>query len=147
LHLLTAECLPIRWYLCFFNACNSEGGTKSSKILSRIQRQFFKHRNSGNRFINSIASEQRKEQKRYLEQTALLNDGEAMPYFPLTQRLKIAIGGFIFFTGILLLILAFLTTTKAANLESIMPNELIIAIAAVVGILDVVCGFLLFRKS
>jgi hypothetical protein len=88
-----------------------------------------------------------KEQKRYLGQTALLNDVEAMPYFPLTQRLKIAIGGFLFFTGVLLLILAFLTTTKTANLEAIIPNELIIAAAAVVGILDVVCGFLLFYKT
>jgi hypothetical protein len=70
-----------------------------------------------------------------------------MPYFPLKHRIKIALGGFVFFTGLLLLILAFLTTTKAANLESIMPNELIIAVAAVVGVLDVVCGFLLFRKS
>jgi hypothetical protein len=57
-----------------------------------------------------------------------------------------AIGGFVFFTGVLLLILAFLTTTKTANLEAIIPNELVIAAAAVVGILDVVCGFLLFHK-
>ncbi len=70
-----------------------------------------------------------------------------MPYFSLTQRLKIAIGGFVFFTGVLLLILALLTTTKTANLESIIPNELIIATTAIVGILDVICGFLLFRKK
>ena len=75
-----------------------------------------------------------------------MNDGEAMPYFPFTQRLKIALGGFVFFTGVLLLILAFLTTTKTANLETIIPSELLIAAAAVVGILDVVCGFLLFQK-
>ena len=143
---LTAECLPTRWYFCFFNACTSDGGTKSSKTLSRIQRHFFEHRNSGNRFINSTASEQLKEQKRYLEQATLLNDGKTMPYLPLTQQLKIAIGGFVFFTGLLLLILAFLTTTKTANLETIIPNDLLIAAAAVVGILDVVCGFLLFHK-
>jgi hypothetical protein len=70
-----------------------------------------------------------------------------MPYFSLRQRLKIALGGFVFFLGLLLLILTFLTTTKAANLASIMPNELMAALAAVVGILDVVCGFLLFRKK
>ena len=69
-----------------------------------------------------------------------------MSYFSLKQRLKIALGGFVFFLGLLLLILAVLTTTRAVNLESIIPNELIIAVAAVVGILDVVCGFLLFRK-
>lgn len=70
-----------------------------------------------------------------------------MPYFSLKQRLKIAIGGFVLFLGLLLLILAVLTTTKAVNLESIIPNGLLIAVAAVVGILDIVCGFLLFRKT
>ena len=69
-----------------------------------------------------------------------------MPYFSLKQRLTIAIGGFAFFIGLLLLILVFLTTTKAANLESIIPNDLIIAVAALVGILDIACGFLLFQK-
>ena len=69
-----------------------------------------------------------------------------MPYFSIKQRLKIAIGGFVLFLGLLLLLLAILTTTRAANLESIISNEMIIAVAAVVGILDIVCGFLLFRK-
>ena len=69
-----------------------------------------------------------------------------MPYFSLKQRLKIALGGFVLFIGFTLLILAFLTTTKAVNLESVMQNELIVAAAAVVGVLDVVCGFLLFQK-
>ena len=69
-----------------------------------------------------------------------------MPYFSLKRRLKIAIGGFVFFIGLLLLILAVLTTTKAVNLESVMPDELMIAVVAVMGLMDVVCGFLLFRK-
>ena len=69
-----------------------------------------------------------------------------MPYFSLKRRLKIALGGFVFFIGLLLLILAVLTTTKAVNLESVMPDELMIAVVAVVGLMDVVCGFLLFRK-
>jgi hypothetical protein len=68
-----------------------------------------------------------------------------MPYFPLKQRLKIALGGFVSFVGFILLIFAFLTTTKAANLESIIQNELIV-VAMVVGILDILCGYLLFRK-
>ena len=70
-----------------------------------------------------------------------------MPYFSLKQRLKIALGGFVLFLGLLLLIIAFLTTTNSVNLESIIPNELIIAVAAVVGILDIVCGCFLFLKS
>ena len=69
-----------------------------------------------------------------------------MAYFSLKRRLKIAIGGFVFFIGLLLLTLAVLTTTKAVNLESVMPDELMIAVIAVVGLMDVVCGFLLFRK-
>jgi hypothetical protein len=73
------------------------------------------------------------------------DDETAMPYFPLKQRLKIALGGFVSFVGFILLIFAFLTTTKAANLESVIQNELI-AVAMVVGILDILCGFLLFRK-
>jgi hypothetical protein len=75
-------------------------------------------------------------------------DGEKkMPYFSLKQRLKIAIGGFVFFTGLLLLIFTLLTTTKAVNLESVIPSQLIVAFAAVVGVLDIVCGFLLFLKK
>jgi hypothetical protein len=70
-----------------------------------------------------------------------------MPYFPVKQRLKIALGGFVLFTGLLLVILTLLTITKAANLETAIPNELIVAFAAVVGILDVVCGYILFRKK
>ena len=69
-----------------------------------------------------------------------------MPYFSFRERVKIALGGFAFFAGLILVILAFLTTTGAANLESIIPNEVMVAAAAVVGILDVICGFLLFTK-
>jgi hypothetical protein len=69
-----------------------------------------------------------------------------MPYFSLKQRLKIALGGFVFFIGLMLLIFAVLTMTRAVNLESVMQNEIIVAVAAVVGVLDVVCGFLLFQK-
>jgi uncharacterized membrane protein len=70
-----------------------------------------------------------------------------MPYFPLKQRLKIALGGFVSFIGFMLLIFAVLTTTRTANLESIMQNGFIVAVAIIVGILDIICGFLLFRKS
>jgi uncharacterized membrane protein len=69
-----------------------------------------------------------------------------MPYFPLKQRLKIALGGFVSFVGFMILLFALLTTTKTVNLESVMKNELIVAVAVIVGILDLICGFLLFRK-
>jgi uncharacterized membrane protein len=69
-----------------------------------------------------------------------------MPSFSLKQRLKIAIGGFVSFVGLMMLLLAFLTVTRTVNLESVMQNELIVAVVAIVGILDVICGFLLLRK-
>ena len=69
-----------------------------------------------------------------------------MPYFPLKQRLKIALGGFVSFVGFMILLFALLTTTKTVNLESVMKNEFIVAVAVIVGILDIICGFLLFRK-
>lgn len=69
-----------------------------------------------------------------------------MPSFSLKQRLKIAIGGFVSFVGFMILLLAFLTVTRTVNLESVMQNELIVAVAAIVGILDIICGFLLLWK-
>jgi uncharacterized membrane protein len=69
-----------------------------------------------------------------------------MPYFPLKQRLKIALGGFVSFVGFMILLFALLTMTKTVNLESVLKNELIVAVAVIVGILDIICGFLLFRK-
>jgi uncharacterized membrane protein len=69
-----------------------------------------------------------------------------MPYFPLKQRLKIALGGFVSFVGFMILLFALLTVTKTVNLESVVKNELVVAVAVIVGILDIICGFLLFRK-
>jgi len=69
-----------------------------------------------------------------------------MPYFPLKQRFKIALGGFVSLVGFMLLFFALLTTTRTINLESVVKNEYIVAVAAIVGILDIICGFLLFRK-
>jgi len=70
-----------------------------------------------------------------------------MPYFPLKQRLKIALGGFVSLVGFLILVFALLATTRTVNLESVVKNEFIVAVAVVVGILDILCGFLLFRKK
>jgi hypothetical protein len=70
-----------------------------------------------------------------------------MPYFPLKQRLKIALGGFACLVGFMALLFALLTTTGTLNLENVMKNEVIAAVAVTVGILDVICGYLLFRKK
>ena len=69
-----------------------------------------------------------------------------MPYFPLRHRLKIALGGLVSFVGFMILVVALLTTTRAVNLESVVKSEFIVALAVVVGILDIVCGFLLIRR-
>ena len=45
-----------------------------------------------------------------------------------------------------MLVFVLLTTTRTVNLESVVKNEFIIAVALIVGILDILCGFLLFRK-
>lgn len=70
-----------------------------------------------------------------------------MPYLSPKQRLKIALGGFISFIGILILITMLLTMTNAANIENTMPNNVIIAAVAIIGILDIICGLFLFRKN
>lgn len=70
-----------------------------------------------------------------------------MAIFSLSQRFKIALGGFISFIGCMILILAFLSVTRTASFEGILQNELIISLLAVVGVLDVSCGFLLLRKK
>jgi uncharacterized membrane protein len=69
-----------------------------------------------------------------------------MPSFSLKQRLKIAIGGFVSFVGLIILVVTVLTMTNAVNLESVAQNDLIVAVAVVIGIVDIFCGFLLFWK-
>jgi len=70
-----------------------------------------------------------------------------MPTFSKAQRLKIALGGFVSFTGFMMLLLAMLTATETGNPSSVFQNELVIAAVVAVGILDVVCGFLLYLKD
>ena len=69
-----------------------------------------------------------------------------MPYLPLKQRLKIALGGFVSLVGFMILLFALLTTTGNVNLGTL-QNWLIFTAAAIVGILDLICGFLLVRKK
>jgi hypothetical protein len=64
--------------------------------------------------------------------------------FSLTQRLKIALGGFVSFVGLMVLSVTILTMTNSVNLEGVVHSDFIIAVVVVVGLLDVVSGFLLF---
>ncbi|MEM2098302.1 MAG: hypothetical protein QXU99_00940 [Candidatus Bathyarchaeia archaeon] len=70
-----------------------------------------------------------------------------MPYLSPKQRLKIALGGFISLIGILILVTVLLAITNTVNIENALPNNLIIAAAVIIGILDIFCGFFLFRKN
>jgi hypothetical protein len=70
-----------------------------------------------------------------------------MPVFSAAQRLKIALGGFISFTGFLLLVSAIVSATRAANLELVFPDGSAVAIVAAEAALDVACGLLLMLRN
>ncbi len=71
----------------------------------------------------------------------------SMPVFSDTQRLKIALGGFVSFTGLLILVSAILNATGTANLGLVFQSGLAIAIASIVALLDVACGLLLVLEG
>jgi len=68
-----------------------------------------------------------------------------MPYFTRKQRFKIALGGFILFTGFLVLIFTFLVITKMINVENALQPNLLVNVMAFIGILDLIAGILLLR--
>lgn len=70
-----------------------------------------------------------------------------MPHFSHQERLKIALGGFISFIGLMIIIFAFLTITKTIDLTLILQNHWMITVVALVGALDIVAGVLLFKKD
>jgi hypothetical protein len=67
--------------------------------------------------------------------------------FSRNQRLKIALGGFMSFTGFLILAMVILTATGSTNLESIIQNQVVIGVVATLGFLDVFCGILLYFRE
>ena len=70
-----------------------------------------------------------------------------MPIFSISQRLKIALGGFTSLIGFIIILCATLSATKSADLELIFQNALAIVIASVVGALNIGCGLLLILKN
>ena len=66
-----------------------------------------------------------------------------MPVFSTNKRLKIALGGFVSFTGFLILVVVILTTTGTANLAVVFQSQMMVGAVAFIGLLDVFCGFLL----
>ena len=90
---------------------------------------------------------QSKEQKRYLDPSILLVVRKQCRTFHLSNASKIALGGFLSLAGFIILLLALLTTTGTVNLEGVVKTEFIVTVAIVVGVLDIICGFLLFWKK
>jgi hypothetical protein len=66
-----------------------------------------------------------------------------LPTYTFSQRLKIALGGFISFTGMMVFACAILTLTGAVNLAIVFQGTIFVFIAAVVAGLNLVCGLLL----
>jgi vacuolar-type H+-ATPase subunit I/STV1 len=60
-----------------------------------------------------------------------------------TKRLKIALGGFVSFTGFIILILVVLAGTGAADLSVVFHNEFLMAAILALGFIDIFCGILL----
>jgi hypothetical protein len=66
-----------------------------------------------------------------------------MPKFTFSQRLIIAFGGFLFFLGTVLLTTAFILVLKIVEIETVLQSDMIRRILIIVGLLDLVAGFLL----
>jgi hypothetical protein len=57
--------------------------------------------------------------------------------------LKIALGGFVSFTGFIILVIVILSATGAADMQGVLPNDAMVNLVAFLGFLDVLCGLLL----
>ncbi len=65
-----------------------------------------------------------------------------------SDRLKIALGGFVSFTGFIVLLIVVLTSTGAVDMNSVFQNQVMVAAVAFLGVVDVLCGVLLvFREK
>jgi hypothetical protein len=71
-----------------------------------------------------------------------------LPALSTNKRLITALGGFVSFTGFLILVIVILTATGAADMKSVFQNGVMIGAVAFLGFLDVFCGVLLiFREK
>jgi hypothetical protein len=85
--------------------------------------------------------------KRVISNFNLSLKRKAMSNFSKAQRLKIALGGFVSFAGVIILGCAILTATGTVNLASILQNELSVALVSTVGALNVICGLILVLRN
>ena len=73
---------------------------------------------------------------------------KALSALSTSQRLKTALGGFISFTGAIILVIVILTAIGAADMKSLVQSGVMVGAVAVLGFLDVFCGILLvFREK
>jgi hypothetical protein len=64
------------------------------------------------------------------------------------QRLRTALGGFVSFTGFLVLVIAILAGTGTVDVESVFQSGVMVGAVAFLGLLDLLCGVLLvFREK
>ncbi|MCW4003020.1 MAG: hypothetical protein NWE95_03790 [Candidatus Bathyarchaeota archaeon] len=68
-----------------------------------------------------------------------------MPTFSTAQRLKIALGGFLAFTGFVILLTAVLAIVGNVNVGQVFQDGMIFWIVAFLSCLDIACGFYLLR--
>ena len=67
-----------------------------------------------------------------------------MPYLSRKQRIVIAFGGFVFFAGFLTLVLSILVAVNVIDTENILQIALLRELLALVGVLNILTGVLLF---
>ncbi len=72
-----------------------------------------------------------------------------MSLFDLRKRLKIALGGFLSFIGLVILSLVFMVITGKLDIENALQSELhqiLVSVILVIGSLDILAGILLARS-
>ena len=69
-----------------------------------------------------------------------------MSFFTYKKRFKIALGGFLFFVGFLILVFTMLAVAKTIDVGNILQLELLVYVILVIGILDILSGILLLRS-
>ena len=60
-----------------------------------------------------------------------------------SKRLKTALGGFVSFTGFIILVAVILTATGATDLATVFQSQVMLGAVAFIGVLDLFYGFLL----
>ncbi len=73
---------------------------------------------------------------------------KTLPILSTSQRLKIALGGFISIIGLIILLSVILSITGTIDFKSVFQNEIMVGAVLFIGFLDVFCGFfLVFREK